>query len=84
MQDNKRINMKPRRKARSLIRRIVLYFRKKYFGFKYRNVDPDLCCCGDSLSREKGFDSICAHGGFRSMKEYLITIAVYPSDKEKP
>jgi hypothetical protein len=62
----------------SLVGRIVLCFKKKYFEFKYRNIDPDLCCCGDSLSREKGFDSICAHGGCRSMKEHMITSAVYP------
>jgi hypothetical protein len=64
--------------AQRLVGRIVLYFRKKYFEFKYRNIDPDLCCCGDSLSRKKTFDSICAHGGCRSMKEYMITRAVYP------
>jgi hypothetical protein len=38
--------------------------------WKYRHVDPNLCCCGDMMG--KG-GSICHHGGCRSMKEYCIT-----------
>lgn len=45
-----------------------------YRRWKYRSVDPDLCCCGQMMSHTNpSFDSICQHaGGCRSMKDYLI------------
>jgi hypothetical protein len=52
------------------MRRII---RSLWARWKYRNVDPDLCCCGGQLSKAKPWDSICSHGGCRSMKEYCIS-----------
>lgn len=46
-----------------------------YFRWKYRGIDPDLCCCGGKLSEAKPWDSICAHGGCRSAKDYAIACA---------
>ena len=41
-----------------------------WLEWKYRNVDPELCCCGDTIGQG---GSICYHGGCRSAKEYAIT-----------
>lgn len=41
-----------------------------WLKWRYRKVDPELCCCGDVMG-EGG--SICGHGGCRSAKEYAIT-----------
>lgn len=45
-----------------------------YRRWKYRHVDPSLCCCGQMMSHtNQNFDSVCQHaGGCRSMKDYLI------------
>lgn len=38
--------------------------------WRYRNIDPDICCCGDMVGSG---GSTCHHGGCRSAKEYAIT-----------
>jgi hypothetical protein len=38
--------------------------------WKFRHVDPNVCCCGCDLGT--GGD-ICGHGGCRSAKAYAIT-----------
>ena len=45
-------------------------WRKAKLSWKYRRVDPDLCCCGSQMGQG---GSICHHGGCRSAKEYAIT-----------
>ncbi len=54
------------------MRTLAALFRRLYWTWKYRNVDPDLCCCGDRIGCGS---SICRHGGCRSAKEYAITSA---------
>lgn len=49
---------------------IVKLWRSAKAKWKYRNIDPELCCCGDQIGRG---GSICAHGGCRSAKEYAIS-----------
>lgn len=49
------------------------FIKRLYFLWKYRNVDPDLCCCGCNIGTG---GSICHHGGCRSAKEYAITSQV--------
>ncbi len=52
---------------------IKLFFKRIklfYLKFKYRDIDENLCCCGDEIG--KG-GSICNHGGCRSSKEYIIS-----------
>lgn len=44
-------------------------WRRMRLGWKYRKVDPDLCCCGSHIGQG---GSICSHGGCRSAKEYAI------------
>jgi hypothetical protein len=48
-------------------------FRTLMAHWKYRNIDPELCCCGDQMG-EGGF--MCHYGGCRSAKEYAITCYV--------
>ena len=55
------------------LRRLVM---RLCLRWKYRRLDPDVCCCGNLISRAKPYDSICAHGGCRSLKEYCITEAM--------
>lgn len=38
--------------------------------WRYRNIDPELCCCGDTIGSG---GSICHHGGCRSAKEHAIS-----------
>lgn len=38
--------------------------------WKWRNADPDVCCCGQSVVGTGG--EICRHGGCRSIKDWLI------------
>lgn len=57
-------------KLKNKIAKKILLFRAKW---KYRNVDPDLCCCGGNISQSKPFDSICQFSGCRSAKEYHIS-----------
>jgi len=67
-----KIQTKVRDLARGLKRPLLLC----YYRWKYRNIDPDICCCGEMLSQARPYDSICAHGGCRSAKEYAITCAL--------
>lgn len=46
------------------------FWRKILARWKYRKIDPKLCCCG-SIIGEGG--SLCHHGGCRSAKEYAIS-----------
>jgi hypothetical protein len=46
-----------------LLQRIWLYW-------KFRNIDPSVCCCGETLGTG---GSICYHGGCLSAKEYIIS-----------
>jgi hypothetical protein len=39
-------------------------------NWKYRQIDHDVCCCGEQIG--KG-GSICLHGGCRSAREYLMS-----------
>jgi len=51
--------------------RLVRVQRAKW---KYRHIDPEVCCCGEMLTKpNKHLDSICCHGGCRSAKEYAIS-----------
>jgi len=43
--------------------RLVRRIRLIYWTWKYRHIDPDLCCCGGMISDARPGDSICAHGG---------------------
>ena len=61
--------------CRAVWRWLRCLVRSLWARWKYRNVDPDLCCCGCQMSQAKPWDSICAHGGCRSMKEYCISSA---------
>jgi hypothetical protein len=57
----------------------IKYFKPiflKYLDWKYRNIDPNICCCGSNMNESKAWDSVCNHGGCRSAKEYAITNAV--------
>lgn len=59
---------RPGERRRALWRAIF----KSYYSFKWRNVDPEICCCGERIGHG---GSICHHGGCRSMKEYTIECA---------
>ena len=52
---------------------MIKWIKTKYFEFKYRFVDEDLCCCGATSC-----DGDYSHS-FRSAKEYAITSAVNKS-----
>ncbi len=71
--------MNPLRKIRDAYRRCLQRLVRPlvpfYFRWKYRDVDPGVCCCGTRMSEVSPYDSICAHGGCRSAKEYAITSA---------
>lgn len=54
--------------------------RRRRVEWKYRNEDPDVCCCGCMMGQG---GSICHHGGCRSMKEYCITSEMGESQNEK-
>lgn len=61
----------------SLVRTYVIrrawnsrFWRVWLVRWRYRNTDPDVCCCGSNIG-EGG--ELCYHGGCRSMKEYAIT-----------
>lgn len=41
-----------------------------FLMWKYRKMDPDLCCCGRVMSM---VDNVCEDHGCRSAKEYAIT-----------
>lgn len=45
------------------------FWRRWYAHWKYRHVDPNLCCCGCEMGTG---DSICFHGGCKSAKAYAI------------
>jgi len=59
--------------------------RRRRLEWKYRNEDPDVCCCGCMMGQG---GSICHHGGCRSMKEYCITSEMGESpnvgDQQRP
>jgi hypothetical protein len=44
--------------------------RRAWLAWRYRKIDPNLCCCGDWIGQG---GSICGHGGCRSAKEYAIS-----------
>lgn len=44
-------------------------WRRMRLSWKYRKIDPDLCCCGSQMGRG---GSICHHGGCRSAREHAI------------
>ena len=46
------------------------FWRRWLAQWRYRKIDPDLCCCGSQMGQG---GSICHHGGCRSAKEYAIT-----------
>lgn len=46
------------------------FWRRWLALWRYRKIDPDLCCCGSQMGQG---GSICHHGGCRSAKEYAIT-----------
>ncbi len=46
------------------------FFKRLRLELKYRQQDPNICCCGSYIGQ--GGD-ICYHGGCRSQKEYVIT-----------
>lgn len=46
------------------------FWRRWLARWRYRKIDPDLCCCGSQMGQG---GSICHHGGCRSAKEYAIT-----------
>ncbi len=49
------------------------WIKRNWLTWKYRKIDPNLCCCGCELGQG---GSICHHGGCRSMKEYCITTEI--------
>lgn len=45
-------------------------FWRRWLAFwRYRKIDPNLCCCGSQMGCG---GSICYHGGCRNAKEYAI------------
>jgi len=54
------------------MKKIILKIYYWYLLFEHRKHDEDVCCCGGNISEAKFYDSICAHGGCRSMKWYAI------------
>jgi len=60
--------------------KLQLYWLK----WKYRKIDPDLCCCGQSLNRpDRQYDSICQYGGCKSAKEYAFECDIIARDIRK-
>lgn len=55
------------------MRSIIRWIHKTYLNWKFRKVDPEICCCGEMYGTG---GSICAHGGCRSAKEYAITCSL--------
>lgn len=48
---------------------IIKFFKSLYYQWKFRNIDPDVCCCGDYVSKGGyGCIAMC-----RSEKEYVMT-----------
>jgi len=56
-----------------LLKRIRKFLYRQWLEWKYQNVDPEVCCCGELIGNG---GSICAHDGCRSAREYAITSAI--------
>jgi hypothetical protein len=63
------------------MKKLILRIYEKCLDFKYRKHDEDICCCGGNISEAQPWDSICAHGGCRSMKEYVIYCSIERLEK---
>lgn len=50
-----------------------LRLRLAWLRFRFRRIDPLLCCCGSNIGQ--GGD-ICRHGGCRSAKEHAVSTAL--------
>lgn len=55
-----------------LLNKLKNFFLRKMLSFKYRHIDPEMCCCGNQIANDP-YDSICQHGGCRSAKKYMIS-----------
>lgn len=56
-----------------MLKRLYSWLLLRHARWKFRHVDPNVCCCGCDLGT--GGD-ICAHGGCRSAKDYAISCHV--------
>lgn len=50
--------------------KITRWFKSKWFDWKYRNIDPDVCCCGGSIS-SKAYGGYGCIAGCMSQKEHI-------------
>ena len=59
------------------ITNLIFKLYERYLDYKYRHYDDDVCCCGEMMSKSSFYyDSMCAYGGCRSMKEYTISNSI--------
>lgn len=58
---------------------VVKFLKLMYYQWKYRHIDPDVCCCGGYVS-QGGYGCIAS---CRSEKEYVISELVYNNKNKK-
>ena len=71
-------------KMKNILNKLKKFIDYKRAKWKHRFVDPDLCCCGELLSKrhKRHFDSICDHGGCKQIKELLISLEIKKQNKK--